>query len=117
MSSHFLCHNKDLAELQSLGFTVETEQGLLELFLVRQDDKVQAYQNHCPHLGIPLNWQPDQFLSLEGLHIQCSTHGALFNVDDGHCIVGPCVGQNLITLPIEHRDDEIWLALTGPINI
>tara|TARA_R110002050_G_scaffold57423_5_gene129098 strand:- start:3166 stop:3519 length:354 start_codon:yes stop_codon:yes gene_type:complete len=117
MSSHFLCHNKDITELQTLGFTVETNQGLLELFLVRQDDKVHAYQNHCPHLGIPLNWQPDQFLCLEGVHIQCSTHGALFKVDDGHCVAGPCAGQNLIPLTLEHRNDEIWLELTHTINI
>lgn len=118
MSSYFLCHNKDIAELQTLGFAVETDQGQLELFLVRQDNKVHAYQNHCPHLGIPLNWQPDQFLCLEGSHIQCSTHGALFTVKDGHCIVGPCAGQNLTSLSLEHRnDDEIWLALTDAIKI
>lgn len=117
MSSHFLCHNKDIAELQTLGFTVEIDQGQLELFLVRQDNEVHAYQNHCPHLGIPLNWQPDHFLCLEGIHIQCSTHGALFNVADGHCIVGPCAGQNLTSLPIEYRNNEIWLVLTSAINI
>jgi len=112
MSSHFLCHNQDIAELQTLSFTIETDQGLLELFVVRQDNKVHAYQNHCPHLGIPLNWQPDQFLCLEGVHIQCATHGALFKVEDGHCIAGPCAGQNLTALSLEHRDDEIWLELT-----
>lgn len=118
MSSYFLCHNKNLSEQQTRGFAVETEQGQLELFLVRQDNKVHAYHNHCPHLGIPLNWQPDQFLCLEGSHIQCSTHGALFNVQDGYCIAGPCAGQNLTALTLEHRkDDEIWLELTNPINL
>ncbi len=117
MSNYFLCHNDDIAELQSLGFTVETDQGQLELFLVCHDNKVHAYQNHCPHLGITLNWQPDQFLSLEGTHIQCSTHGALFKMEDGYCIAGPCTGQNLIPLALEKRDDEIWLKLTSAIKI
>ena len=117
MSSYFLCHNKDIAELQTREFSVETDQGQLELFIVRQDNNVHAYQNHCPHLGIPLNWQPDKFLCLEGIHIQCSTHGALFKVDDGYCIVGPCAGQSLTALTLEHRnDDEIWLELTHAIN-
>lgn len=118
MSNYFLCHNVDIAELQSLGFTVETNQGQLELFLVRHDNKVHAYQNHCPHLGVTLNWQPDQFLSLEDTHIQCSTHGALFKMEDGYCIAGPCTGQNLIPLALEKRDDdEIWLELTSAIKI
>lgn len=117
MASYFLCLDKDIAELQTLGFTIETEQGELELFLVRQDNKVHAYQNRCPHLGIPLNWQPDQFLCIEDSHIQCSTHGALFNMQDGHCIAGPCAGQDLTALSLEYRDDQIWLNLTHEIKL
>lgn len=112
MSHYFLCHQQDITELQTRGFSVETDQGPLELFLIRLDNKVHAYQNHCPHLGIPLNWQPDEFLSLEATHIQCSTHGALFTLEDGYCVAGPCAGQNLTALSLDQRnDDEIWLQL------
>jgi len=112
MSSYFLCHKKDIANYQTKGFTVETDQGQLELLLLRQENQVNAYQNNCPHLGIPLNWQPDKFLSLEETHIQCSTHGALFTLEEGLCIAGPCAGQKLTSLLLEQRDDdEIWLQL------
>lgn len=118
MSRYFLCHNKDIAEFKTRGFSVETDQGQLELLLIRVENQLHAYQNHCPHLGIPLNWQPDEFLSLEGTHIQCSTHGALFTVEDGHCIAGPCTGKNLTALALEQRDDdEVWLQLDSTPRI
>ena len=112
MSDYFLCNKSDIPNHQSRGFSIDTEQGKLELFLVRQNEHIAAYQNHCPHLGIPLNWQPDEFMSSDGAHIQCSTHGALFTLADGHCIAGPCTGQNLITMTSQlehHPDGGIWL--------
>ena len=105
MANYFLCHESELVNYQARSFSVETAQGAIELFLVRQDRRIRAYLNNCPHLSIPLNWQPDEFLSLEGTHIQCSTHGALFTMEEGHCIAGPCTGQSLTPLTIEQQDD------------
>lgn len=109
MAQYFICENKDLEEQQPRSFSVTTEQGIVELFLLKQQDTIRAYLNSCPHLGIPLNWQPDEFLSLEGTHIQCSTHGALFTMEEGHCIVGPCVGQGLTPLTLEDQAGDIFL--------
>lgn len=112
MSYFFLCHTHELTNLQARGFTIDSDQGSLELFIIKHDDQINVYRNHCPHLGIPLNWQPDDFMSLEGTHIQCATHGALFALEDGHCVAGPCRGQYLTALDYEHRDnDELWLKL------
>lgn len=112
MTRFFLCSEQDIPDQQAREFKVETEQGQLDLFLIRQDDQVHAYKNQCPHLEIPLNWQPDQFMSVDGINIQCSTHGALFTIDKGNCIIGPCAGENLRVLTLEQRDDdEVWLQL------
>jgi len=32
-------------------------------FVVRQGDDVFAYQNFCVHVGHPLNWSPNKFLT------------------------------------------------------
>ena len=109
MTQHFLCNKQDLTEDKARGFSLDIEQETLELFLVKKDDRIHAYKNNCPHLGVSLNWQEDEFLSLEKTHIECSTHGALFNLDDGHCIAGPCSGQGLTALTLDCREDEIWL--------
>jgi len=63
--------------------------------VVRRGDTAFVYINSCPHIGSPLDFEPGKFLNLEKTHIMCSTHGALFNIDDGHCISGPCVGKDL----------------------
>ncbi|BDZ74523.1 hypothetical protein GCM10025856_22420 [Methylophaga marina] len=94
MTEIYLCNKNELKEYQTRGFNIELEDDkTLDCFLLKQDGEVRAYLNFCPHLGIPLNWQPDQFMSLEGTHIQCSTHGALFQLEDGYCFSGPCRGK------------------------
>jgi nitrite reductase/ring-hydroxylating ferredoxin subunit len=64
-------------------------------FAVRHAGQTRIWRNACPHTGAPLNWLPDVFLSLDGKHIQCSLHGALFEPDTGRCIYGPCLGRHL----------------------
>jgi nitrite reductase/ring-hydroxylating ferredoxin subunit len=66
-----------------------------EIFVVREDDRAFGYVNSCPHLGTSLNWQDDRFISDDSGLILCATHGALFELDDGSCISGPCAGQAL----------------------
>lgn len=69
------------------------------LFAVKKDDQIYLYRNRCPHLGTPLEWQEDRFLDADGALIQCSTHGALFQIEDGHCLQGPCKGKFLQAIP------------------
>ena len=82
-----------------------------EGFLIRRGGEVRAYRNHCPHLGIQLNWMPDQFLDFSGQHIVCAMHGALFRTNDGLCVFGPCIGRCLEQLPVRVQEDEIVLFL------
>jgi nitrite reductase/ring-hydroxylating ferredoxin subunit len=117
MAYHFLCNEQEIIEGNPRGFSLDLEPAKFELFLVKHDDTIYAYKNQCPHLGIPLNWQPNEFLSLEQSHIQCSTHGALFNLDNGYCILGPCASESLTSLTLEQRDDELWLHLDSLISI
>lgn len=90
-----LCHVDDIEEGASKGFQV----GRKYIFAVRKDDRVYVYYNYCPHLGTPLEWQEDQFLDSGGSLIQCSTHGALFLIENGQCIQGPCKGKRLLAIP------------------
>lgn len=103
MTTLTLCRSDELHDSQSLGF----DQDGLSLFVVRYQGKVYAYRNHCPHLGINLEWQPDQFLDSDGCLIQCAMHGALFLIESGHCISGPCTGQSLKPLACREEDGHI----------
>ncbi|MET0049922.1 MAG: Rieske 2Fe-2S domain-containing protein [Candidatus Thiodiazotropha sp.] len=95
-----LCDFDELPDPGSRGFRLERMGEPLELLVVRREDRVFAYQNSCPHTGINLEWQPDRFLDISLSFIQCATHGALFRIDDGLCLRGPCVGQRLTPLKI-----------------
>lgn len=104
-----LCALQDIPDGASKGFTLERASGLpLRVFAVRRGETVWAYVNRCPHRGTPLDWQPDDFLDREGRHIVCATHGALFQVEDGVCIAGPCPGEQLTPLPLERRGDDFY---------
>ena len=90
-----LCRLEQIEDGEAKGFSIERDGEPLEIFVVRQDGRVYGYVNSCPHVGTPLDWAPDQFMSEDGGHIQCSTHGALFQIEDGACIAGPCAGDSL----------------------
>ncbi len=108
-----LCRLDDVGEGSSRGLTASCAGRMYDVFVVRKHGEVYAYLNRCPHTGGPLDWVPDQFLSLDGQHIQCATHAALFRIDDGFCIAGPCSGQSLARLPVFVKDGEVCLREDG----
>ncbi len=77
-------------------------------FVVRQGGDVFAYQNSCMHVGHPLNYKPDSFLTRDGSQIICASHGALYDIDSGLCTAGPCRGKELRKVEIEIRDRIIY---------
>jgi nitrite reductase/ring-hydroxylating ferredoxin subunit len=100
-----LCDASEVTEGQSKGFEREGQR----LLAIRKEGTLYVYQNRCPHRGIPLEWLPDQFLDSSGSLIQCATHGALFLIDSGECVAGPCAGQALRALRCIEQDGTIWL--------
>lgn len=70
-------------------------------FCVRHEGQHYCYRNNCPHTGATLNWVPNQFLTVEGDLLQCAVHGALFRIEDGLCIQGPCIGERLLPLAVD----------------
>ena len=103
---HFLCASSDLAEGHSRAFSVAGE----PLFGVRRQGKVHLYRNRCPHRGIPLNWAEEQFLDGSASLIHCAHHGAVFLIESGECVAGPCEGQWLDALGCQEDSQGIWLT-------
>lgn len=86
---------KDIEEDSSKGIEINNQ----HLFVVKKDGEYYLYWNRCPHLGTPLEWEEDRFLDSDAALIQCSTHGALFQIDSGLCLAGPCKGKSLQSIP------------------
>jgi nitrite reductase/ring-hydroxylating ferredoxin subunit len=100
-----LCEYDALIDGKSKGFQV----GDVSLFAVKKDGEVYVYLNSCPHLGIELEWTEDDFLDKEGALIQCSTHGALFIIESGECVAGPCLREQLTAVECIVRDNAIYI--------
>ena len=98
-----------LSDPGSYGFSLDSGAGRIDGFVVLRDGECFGYRNSCPHTGSPLDWVDHQFLDIEGALIQCAVHDARFLIESGECVSGPCPGESLESLPIELRDDNIYL--------
>ena len=99
MSRERLCALDDIPDGGSIGAKGMVDGEEKALTVVRQGDEVFVYVNSCPHIGAPLDFAPGQFLDLTRTHIICSNHAALFRIEDGFCIRGPCHGRSLEPVP------------------
>lgn len=115
-TTRVICALHELADPGAKGFTLGQGEWPLKGFVVRKGDGVHAYVNHCPHAGFPLNWQPDQFLLPGGSAIRCVMHGALFEMETGQCLSGPCLGLGLQPLPVQVRHGYVLLDVSVPLK-
>lgn len=79
-------------------------------FVVRRGEAVFGYVDRCPHAGLPLAQQLDQYLTPDATLIACSWHGAVFTLEEGLCVGGPCVGARLSPWPVIMRDGRVFTA-------
>ena len=101
-----LFHIDDIPDNDSRGFDYQGQ----SLIAVRKGNQLYLYHNQCPHLGLPLEWQEHQFLTPDKTMIQCSSHGALFDIESGQCISGPCSKQYLRPIKFTVKDSLIFLS-------
>lgn len=102
-----LCRLDEIGEPGSKGFAFWSGELMFRGFVVRREGEVLGYVDRCPHIGTPLTFGDDRYLTRGGEHILCVTHGALFRPQDGLCLGGPCVGRSLTPWGIEVRGDQI----------
>jgi len=110
MTSKPLCRLTDIDDGDCAGFTAPVQGKPTRLIAVRIGETVYLYINSCPHILAPLDFTPGRFLTPEKDMILCSTHGALFRIEDGTCVHGPCIGKHLNRVECAVRDGEVWLS-------
>jgi nitrite reductase/ring-hydroxylating ferredoxin subunit len=106
-----LCRLADIADGGSAAFEPVIDGRPRRLMTIRGGERVLVYENTCPHLGWPLDIVPGRFLDAAGRHILCTNHGALFRVEDGVCVKGPCIGAALEQVPSEVKDGLVAILL------
>ena len=77
-------------------------------FVVRYGGRVYAYLNRCAHVPIELDWNKGEFFDDGGLYLMCSTHGAVYDPESGHCAGGPCRGGRLRKITVVEKENQVF---------
>lgn len=111
-----LCQLSEIEDGEARGFGVpgaalgQPDQAEIRILVARRGTAAFGYVNRCPHLGTPLDLLPDRFMDFNQEYLKCSTHGALFRVETGDCISGPCHGDRLAPVALTLADGVVSLS-------
>ncbi|GJM05547.1 MAG: hypothetical protein DHS20C09_15430 [marine bacterium B5-7] len=108
---YLVCELDKLKAFGSYGWESVSNDLLVQYIIIYHQNKILSYLNRCPHTGVNLEWIPHQFLDRKKKFIQCATHGALFKIENGLCIHGPCVGDKLEEIENVIIEGKIYLIL------
>jgi nitrite reductase/ring-hydroxylating ferredoxin subunit len=92
------------------GYVADLGRARRRVIALRRGGAVLGFADACPHMGVPLAWPKDAYLTPDGRFLRCANHGALFDLD-GQCVFGPCKGERLPSETIEVVDGLIWLVI------
>jgi nitrite reductase/ring-hydroxylating ferredoxin subunit len=99
-----------IADGKARAFVIQMKAGRFHGFVVRKGEQVFGYVDRCPHMQLPLAQTLDDYLTPAGDLIVCSWHSALFTIETGACVGGPCSGQRLQPWPVAVIDGGIVTA-------
>jgi nitrite reductase/ring-hydroxylating ferredoxin subunit len=108
-----LCSLDEIADGGARGFVLEMRAGRFHGFVVRRGTAVFGYVDRCPHMGVPLPRALDDYLTPDARLIACGWHGALFEIDGGLCVGGPCTGARLQPWPVVVRGGALFTGDPG----
>ena len=101
----------DVADRHTVKFRFREDGLEKEGFVIRWSGRWFAYRNECRHIPMPMDWVENRFLTRDGCHIQCATHGARYEVETGLCVDGPPAGERLRRLDVEVRGTDVIVTL------
>ncbi len=108
---HVVCSSFEISEGHSFRFDLPWPDGKkVHCFLLRKGGVVYGYVNLCMHWPVTLDMETGDFWDYDERHIQCKTHGALYELS-GLCIAGPCTGDALYVLPVTESEGRVLVDM------
>lgn len=108
-----LCGLEDIPDGSARGFAVEGPGFAQRIVVARRGACIYAYVNSCPHALSRLDYTQGKFMDEANRHLHCDIHGALFRVEDGVCVSGPCLGETLPPARVVLIDGRVCLDRAG----
>ncbi len=113
--AYAICGMNEIPSQKARGFQlmIVAEDGRHKpwpIIVVRWGRQVFGYLNRCPHDGVNLDWERNQFLDQNGIRLMCGKHGALFELGTGNCVGGPCKGKSLTPVALSVLDNDICVT-------
>jgi nitrite reductase/ring-hydroxylating ferredoxin subunit len=113
--AYAICAATDIQNRRGKGFSLlrvneDKTESPWHIFVVRWDKHVFGYVNRCPHDGVNLDWETNQFVEPFSRKIVCGKHGSLFELATGKCVEGPCLGQSLEPVSVSVIDGDICVT-------
>lgn len=109
-----LCRLDEIEDGEGKGFVLGEGVESIDILVVRDGGRAFGYVNSCPHVGTPLDWNEDDFMSEDGGYLMCHTHGALFRIEDGFCVAGPCAGAALTPVAVAVDEERRVILRPSP---
>lgn len=104
---HDLCSLHELPD----GWPVHRRLGYLDLFVLRQGERVHVLADSCAHLAGPLH--QGRIVTVQGeTCVMCPWHGSTFRVGDGSVVDGPATARQT---PFDTRVEEDGTVQVRPI--
>ena len=113
--AYAICRMNEIPSQKAKGFHLmivdkDGSQKPFPIIVVRWGRQVFGYVNKCPHDGVNLDWERNQFLDPNGIRLMCGKHGALFELGTGNCVDGPCKGRGLTPVALAVLDGDICVT-------
>jgi nitrite reductase/ring-hydroxylating ferredoxin subunit len=113
--AYVVCAMSDIPSQKARGFQLmrvddDGSERAFSIVVIRWGKQVFGYVNKCPHDGVNLDWERNQFLDPNGLRLMCGKHGALFELGTGICVDGPCKGRSLQPVALSVIDGDICIT-------
>jgi nitrite reductase/ring-hydroxylating ferredoxin subunit len=113
--AYAICSMSDIPSQKARGFQLmlvehDGTKRPWSIVVVRWGRQVFGYVNKCPHDGVNLDWERNQFLDPNGIRLLCGKHGALFELGTGMCVEGPCKGRSLAPVALTILDNDICVT-------
>ena len=106
---------KKFEELSTKTFSVKIKGKVVKGFVTKKKGHYFAYLNLCKHLPVTLDLNDGNFFDFEKKHFQCHMHGAMYEIETGFCVAGPCQGARLEMLEIIEEESKLIIKVPAKV--